>query len=208
MKPLRTACALCAYALCAYALAACDSREFEELERYVADLEASSGRLFSAPECGAPLATKEQPARCGAVSASMNGLAPLSEFAAPVPSTYRAGGQRSPFEPPALGADPDAQLGAVRIAPDFSRPQQPLEAFPASALAMVGTIVKGAGRRGLVVDGDGGVHEVRAGDYLGEDHGRIQRIGEESIEFVEILPDGVGGWVERNRSLALAGAGR
>ncbi|MYE86633.1 MAG: pilus assembly protein PilP, partial [Gammaproteobacteria bacterium] len=47
-----------------------------------------------------------------------------------------------------------------------------------------------------------------AGDYVGQNHGRIQRIGEAAIEFVEILPDGGGGWVERNRTLALIGSGQ
>ena len=173
MKPIRTACVLCVGAL-----AACGGHPLDDVERYVAELEAGA-----APQ-----------------------LAPLPEFAQPAPAAYQAGSGRSPFEPPARDADPGPQRGAGRVAPDFSRPPQPLEAFPASALTMVGTIAKGAVRRGLVVDGAGGVHEVRRGDYLGQDHGRVRRVGVAAIEFVEILPDGGGGWVERNRSLALAGA--
>ena len=167
-----------ACALCVAALAACGGRQLDDVARYVAELEASPG-----------------PA-----------LAPLPEFAQPVPAAYQAGSGRSPFEPPAAGAGPSARLGAGRIAPDFSRIRQPLEAFSASALVMVGTIAKGAARSGLVVDADGEVHELRIGHYLGQDHGRVQRIGEAAIEFVEILPDGAGGWVKRNRSLVLAGA--
>ncbi len=126
--------------------------------------------------------------------------APLPAFAQPPPAAYRAGSGRSPFDPPAFGPEP----GTRGIAPDFSRARQPLEAFPAAALGMVGTIAKGGVRSGLVVDGDGAVHEVGAGDYMGLSHGRIQRIGEAAIEFVEMLPDGDGGWVERQRSLVLA----
>ena len=173
MKPIRTACVLCVGAL-----AACGGHPLDDVERYVAELEA------------------------GAVPQ----LAPLPEYSRRAPAAYQTGSGRSPFEPPAFGVGPSPQHGAGRIAPDFGRPQQPLEAFPASALVMVGTIAKGAIRRGLVVDGDGGVHEVRSGNYLGQDHGRVQRVGEAAIEFVEILPDGGGGWVERNRSLALAGS--
>ncbi len=167
-----------ACALCVIALAACGGRQLGDVERYVAELEAGSG-----------------PA-----------LPPLPEFSQPARAAYQAGSGRSPFEPLALGPVPGAAPSGSGIAPDFSRVRQPLEAFPASALEMVGTVAKDAVRRGLVVDADGGVHEVRAGDYLGQDHGRIRRIGEVAIEFVEILPDGGGGWVERNRSLALAGA--
>ena len=167
-----------AAALCAAALAACGGRQLDDVARYVAELEASPG-----------------PA-----------LAPLPEFGQLTPAAYQAGGGRSPFEPPAVSAGPDARLGAGRVAPDFNRPQQPLEAFPASALGLVGTIAKGAVRIGLVVDAEGGVHEVRSGDYLGQDHGRVRRVGEAAIEFVEILPDGGGGWVRRSGSLVLAGA--
>ena len=173
MKPIRTACVLCVGAL-----AACGGHPLDDVERYVAELEASA-----APQ-----------------------LAPLPEFARPAPAVYQAGSGRSPFEPPAFAAGSSAQHGAGRVAPDFSRPRQPLEGFPASTLGLVGTIAKGSVRWGLVVDGNGGVHEVRAGDYLGQDHGRIRQVGEAGIEFVEILPDGGGGWVERSRSLVLPGA--
>ena len=171
MKPRPTA-----GALCIVALAACGGRQLDDVERFVAELEAGSGPP----------------------------PAPLPEFAQPAPSAYQAGSGRSPFEPPALGASPGLRRGARGIAPDFSRARQPLEAFPASALGLVGTIAKGAIRWGLVVDAQGGVHEVRSGDYLGQNHGLVQRIEEAGIEFVEILPDGGGGWVERKRSLALA----
>lgn len=170
MKPMSTACALCVVAL-----AACGGHQLDDVERYVAELEAGSG-----------------PA-----------LASLTEIAQPVPIAYQAGSGRSPFDPLAFAARPSAQRGARAITPDFSRAKQPLEAFSASALGLVGTIAKGGVRRGLVADGDGWVHEVGAGDYLGQNHGRIQRIGEVAIEFVELLPDGGGGWVERKRSLAL-----
>lgn len=172
MKPMPTACAL--YVV---ALAACGGHQLDDVERYVAELEA-------------------EPAPA---------LASLPEFVQSALTTYQAASGRSPFDPPAVVADLGEKHGARGIAPDFSRARQPLEAFPATALGLVGTIAKGAVRRGLVVDGDGGVHEVGAGDYVGQNHGRIQRIGEAAIEFVEILPDGGGGWVERNRSLALIG---
>ena len=164
--------------LCIVALAACGGHQLEDLERYVAELEVGAGPP----------------------------LAPLPEFARPAPVAYLAGSGHSPFEPLAFGADPSAQHRAGGVVLDLSRAKQPLEAFSASALVMVGTIAQDAVRWGLVVDADGRVHKVRAGDYLGRDHGRVQRVGEAAIEFVEILPDGGGGWRQRNRRLALAAA--
>ncbi len=170
MKPMPTACVPWVVFL-----AACGGHQIEDVERYVAELEAESGPVLEASP----------------------------EFAPPAPTTYQAGARRSPFDPPALAANSGAQQGRGGIAPDFSRPRQPLEAFPVSDLGLVGTIGKGAVRRALVVDSDGGVHELRAGDHLGQNHGRIRQIGEAAIQFVEILPDGGGAWVERNRKLTL-----
>ena len=171
MKPMTKACALCVLAL-----AACGGGQLDDVERYVAELEADAD----------------------------GALASLPASAQPPPAAYEAGSGRSPFDLPAFGAESGTRQGAREVAPDFSRARQPLEAFPLSALGMVGTIAKGGVRSGLVVDGDGAVHEVGAGDYMGLSHGRIQRIGEAAIEFVEMLPDGDGGWVERQRSLVLA----
>lgn len=53
-----------------------------------------------------------------------------------------------------------------------------------------------------LVNGAGGVHRVRVGDYLGRNNGRIIAINEGKIDVVEIVPDGEGGWLERPRSLS------
>ena len=70
---------------------------------------------------------------------------------------------------------------------------------------MVGTLAQGSFKYALVRDSDGGVHRVESGDYLGTDHGQIQTIGESSIEIIEIVPDGTGGWVQRARTVSLGG---
>jgi len=53
------------------------------------------------------------------------------------------------------------------------------------------------------VNGAGGVHRVKVGDYLGRNHGKILAIDESKIDVMEIVPDGEGGWLERPRSLSL-----
>jgi type IV pilus assembly protein PilP len=68
---------------------------------------------------------------------------------------------------------------------------------------MVGTLSQRNSLFGLVRDKEGGVHRVQRGDYMGTDHGRISRISEASIDLIEIVPDGVGGWVERERTVSL-----
>lgn len=88
--------------------------------------------------------------------------------------------------------------------PDSNRPREALEAFPLDTLRMVGTLDQGGQSWGLVRANDGTIHRVQPGNYLGQNHGRIANITEYEIELVEIVPDGLGGWIERQASLALS----
>ena len=45
--------------------------------------------------------------------------------------------------------------------------------------------------------------QVRADNYLGQNFGRITAISEGQIELVELIPNGVGGWIERQASISL-----
>ncbi|GAB3368700.1 pilus assembly protein PilP [Azotobacter armeniacus] len=129
-------------------------------------------------------------------------IEPLPEFQPYEAFTYSAAAMRSPFQPPVKIDLASQQWGSKDIRPDESRVKQYLEGFNIEVFAMVGTLSKGAGVHALV-RGAGGVHRVRAGDYLGRNHGRIVKINEASIDVVEIVPDGEGGWLERPRSLTL-----
>jgi type IV pilus assembly protein PilP len=40
---------------------------------------------------------------------------------------------------------------------------------------------------------------------MGQNHGKINRITEDQIELTELIPDGIGGYIERRATLALAG---
>lgn len=68
---------------------------------------------------------------------------------------------------------------------------------------MVGTIGFGIALEGLVKDPDGVVHRVHSNNYLGQNYGRITGIAEDRIELVELVPNGAGGWMERQASIAL-----
>ena len=49
----------------------------------------------------------------------------------------------------------------------------------------------------LVVDPDGFIHQVVAGNYLGKNDGKVVKITENRIELLELTPDGNGGWLEK-----------
>ena len=131
-------------------------------------------------------------------------IEPLPPIETVPPFSYLASNKRSPFEPPVVLKRVDRQSGP-KVTPNFNRVQQFLEQFPIGQLSMVGTLAQGQVVYGLIKDGEGGVHRVQAGDFMGTDHGRIQNVGDASIELIEIVPDGTGGWVERSRTVSLAG---
>ncbi len=132
---------------------------------------------------------------------------PLPPFEQVPPFAYQASAMRSPFEPPVVVRKVARKSGGPQVRPDSNRVKQFLEQFTIGQLAMVGTLEQGSKLFALVRDGEGGVHRVQSGDYIGTDHGKIQIIEEGSIELIEIVPDGTGGWVERARTVALASAG-
>jgi type IV pilus assembly protein PilP len=129
-------------------------------------------------------------------------IEPLPKFQAYESFTYSAAALRSPFQPPVKLEMADRQKGSKNIKPDEARTKQFLEGFNIETFVMVGTLANDSGAFALV-NGAGGVHRVRVGDYLGRNHGRILTIDESKIDVIEIVPDGEGGWLERPRSLSL-----
>lgn len=129
-------------------------------------------------------------------------IEPLPKFQAYEAFTYNAAALRSPFQPPIKIDLVQREKGSKEIKPDEARVKQFLEGFNIETFEMVGTLKNDAGSYALV-KGAGGVHRVRAGDYLGRNHGRVMTIDESKIEVMEIVPDGEGGWLERPRTLPL-----
>jgi type IV pilus assembly protein PilP len=130
-------------------------------------------------------------------------IEPLPPFLRVPPFAYQAGSMRSPFDPPVVVKRVERNPEGPKVTPDVNRSKEYLEQFAIGNLEMVGTLSQRNSLFGLVRDKEGGVHRVQRGDYMGTDHGRISRISEASIDLIEIVPDGVGGWVERERTVSL-----
>jgi len=121
--------------------------------------------------------------------------------------TYQAGELRSPFVPdvPVISAPSGGEVAGNGIAPDPNRNREYLESFPLDSLDMVGTLSMGGEDYGLVQDPEGAVHPVQEGNYLGQNYGKITNITASEITLTEIVPDGLGGWMERPAAIALGG---
>jgi len=88
------------------------------------------------------------------------------------------------------------------IAPELTRRKEALEAYPLDSMAMVGSLIK-TGQPVALLRVDNLLYQVRAGSYLGQNYGRITKIGETEIVLREIVQDGSGEWIERIAKLQL-----
>lgn len=133
---------------------------------------------------------------------------PLPPYVPVQSYNYSAQQMRSPFMPPSLERD-ISQMGGRSIKPDPGRPKQFLEQFPLEQLIMKGTIKDQTGPAYALIEApQGGVMRVQLGNYMGTNDGRIVSITPNEVNVVEIVPNGVDGYVERPRSLLLAGSGK
>jgi len=119
---------------------------------------------------------------------------------------YSAASLRSPFEPPVVIKAIARNAGDPKVKPDFNRVKHYLEQFGIGELKMVGTLAQGVVHYALVSDTEGGVHKVRIGDYMGTNFGKIVEVDDTEIELLEIVSDGLGGWIQRRRTLTMGSA--
>ena len=114
---------------------------------------------------------------------------------------YQDQDKRDPFGP-SLEEQREAQVGANGPLPD-KHPREQLENYPLDSLKMVGTIGIGAAIEGLIKDPDGVIHRVHINNYMGQNNGKITTVAEDHIDLVELIPNGSGGWMKRQASVAL-----
>ena len=68
---------------------------------------------------------------------------------------------------------------------------------------MVGSIGAGNTVEALIKDPQGVIHQVHVGDYMGQNYGHVTAVTTSEIDLVELVPNGSGGWMERDASVAL-----
>ena len=127
-------------------------------------------------------------------------IEPLPEIKPYEAFTYNAGTLRSPFVPSA----PARSDVASAVRPDVKRAREFLEQFPLDTMRMVGTLQLQGRQYGLVQGKDGLVHRVAPGSFMGQNDGRVVGVTSTRISIIEIVPDGLGGYIERPAALALS----
>lgn len=93
------------------------------------------------------------------------------------------------------------------VGSELNRRKEPLEAYPLDSMAMVGSVSK-QNRPYALLRVDNLLYQVKPGDYLGQNYGKITQITETEVTLREIVQDASGEWIERTGTLQLQEKGR
>ena len=132
---------------------------------------------------------------------------PIPEPKKFTPQAYTQEGSTDPFSNQKLTQalkreSAQSTSNAALVAPELSRRKEPLESYPLDTMAMVGSMAK-EGRPVALVRVDNLLYQVRPGNYLGQNFGKIVKVGETEVILREIVQDAAGEWIERKATLQL-----
>ena len=132
------------------------------------------------------------------------GVQPLTPPSRFEPQPYLAQQDIDPFDPQKLSGAMRQEVRQVdsRMAAEFTRRREPLEAFPLDAMVLTGSVLR-QGRPIALLTVDKLLYQVKLGDYMGQNYGRVVKIEESRIELREIVQDASGEWVERITALQM-----
>jgi type IV pilus assembly protein PilP len=131
---------------------------------------------------------------------------PISEPKKFTPQPYTEAAAIEPFNmqklTQALRRDSNQPSTSGLIAPELTRRKEALEAFPLDSMAMVGSLNRN-GQPVALISVDKLLYQVKVGNYLGLNYGKITRISETELALREIVQDAAGEWIERVATLQL-----
>jgi type IV pilus assembly protein PilP len=135
------------------------------------------------------------------VKPNVQPLSPPKKF---VPEPYIALNGVEPFSAQKLtvALKQEARQPNSLLAAEINRRKEPLEAYPLDSMRMVGSVSK-SGRPYALLKVDNLLYQVKQGDYLGQNYGKITKISETDVSLREIVQDAAGEWIERTSTLQL-----
>lgn len=133
-------------------------------------------------------------------------LTPPKKF---VPETYAVADGVEPFSIQKLlvALKQEARQSNLLLAAELNRRKDPLEAYPLDNLVMVGSVQR-KGETFALIKVDSLLYQVRSGEHLGQNYGKVLKITETEVELREIVQDATGEWIERQSSLQLQESAR
>lgn len=138
-------------------------------------------------------------------------VTPISEPKKFIPQEYLGAEAMDPFNvqklTQALKRDSASPGNMAIIAPEMARRKEALEMMPLDSMAMVGSMQKG-GVPVALLRIDNLLYQVKVGNYLGQNFGRVMKITETEVQLREVVQDSSGDWIERPASLQLQERGK
>lgn len=130
---------------------------------------------------------------------------PLPRFQPAETYVYSAMELKDPFETwkSEVKASKEVNNVVSGIRPNVNRRKEVLENYPLDTLRMIGSVEFKEERWGLVKAPDGIIYRVKPDNYLGQNYGKVIEVMENKLILTEIVPDGLGGWQERQASLSV-----
>ena len=138
-------------------------------------------------------------------------IEPMPEVKEYKPHDYSSAHLKSPFSE--LEPELETQLQMLHdgcddsIQPDVTRRKEELERYSLDSMEMVGMVDQPGKKWGLIRmtagPTEGVVKDVRVGEYMGINHGRIVDINELQIEVKTLVPDSKGCWEQRTIYMSL-----
>ena len=135
------------------------------------------------------------------VKPSITPLVPPKKFD---PAPYASAQSVEPFSNQKLSValKQEAKQPNSLLAAEINRRKEPLEFYTLDGMNMVGSVTK-QGKPFALLKVDNLLYQVKVGDYLGQNYGRILKITETEIALREIIQDAAGEWIERPSTLQL-----
>lgn len=134
-------------------------------------------------------------------------IQPIPEPKKFTPQAYTQEGATDPFSSQKLTQalkreSSQSTSNAGLVAPELARRKEPLESFPLDSMTMVGSLLK-EGKPVALIRVDNLLYQVRPGNYLGQNFGKIVKVAETEVVLREIVQDAAGEWIERSATLQL-----
>jgi type IV pilus assembly protein PilP len=120
------------------------------------------------------------------------------------PQPYTAADAVEPFSAQKLSVaiKQEARQPNSLLSSEINRRPEPLESYPLDSVSMVGSVTKQS-KPFALLKVDKLLYQVKLGDYLGQNYGKIIKITETDVSLREIVQDASGEWTERISSIQL-----
>ena len=83
-----------------------------------------------------------------------------------------------------------------------SHATQELESYPLDSMSMVGSLQQGGKAHALIMV-ESRLHDVKVGDWIGQNYGQVTAITDSQITLRETVQDPTGEWIERTSTLQI-----